>query len=72
MVDASSRVAEPDVGRGGEAVRVWGIEALRSAGIDRTRPDTCICGGVDVAAEAEHSGPGGAGSERVDRCANEG
>ena len=71
---ASEFVAEADVVRGGEAVRVWGVEADGEVAMGHgTWPYTNIGSEVDVTAVGYYGvRSGGPGSERVDWLANEG
>ena len=72
VVDTSNGVAEPDVGRGGEAARAGGIEALRSAVIRSARSATSVRDEIGGGAKGEYSALGGAGRQWVDRLADEG
>ncbi len=67
---ASRMVAEPDVVRRGEAVRVWGAEARRPTVVHRARAATHT---IDsFATVGDHGVLRGARGERVDRPADEG
>ena len=70
---ASDFVAEADVIGGGEAVRIWGIEADGEIAMGHgTWPHTNIGGEVDVTAVGYYGVRAGEGSERVDWLADEG